>query len=312
MINNKELTNYLVENPGYQKKGVVYLAQKFAIPVGMVKQALHDAKNTDQNFKNYQIPKEYYNDFLHFIKGRKKVIEKTLDKVLPTPYTKGDPNNVIVIGDPHMPFTKEGYLEFCREVQEKYNCGTVINIGDEVDNHYISFHTSDPDGLSGNQEADAAQEMLNQWFKVFPETKVCIGNHTALPFRRAYEMGIPSRFIKPYNDIWNAPKGWQWNTHWELYGVLYTHGTGMSGPKAAITKAVNMRQSVVMGHIHTEAGVLYNASNKDLLFGLQVGCGIDDKTYAMAYAKDFTKKSIIGCGVVLNKGTLPIFIPMPL
>jgi hypothetical protein len=45
---------------------------------------------------------------------------------------------------------------------------------------------------------------------------------------------------------------------------------------------------------------------------MQVGCGIDDKSYAMAYAKYIKKKSIISCGVFLDEGKLPLIIPMEL
>ena len=45
-------------------------------------------------------------------------------------------------------------------------------------------------------------------------------------------------------------------------------------------------------------------------FGVQVGCGIDHKTYAMAYAKNFPKPAI-GCAVIID-GFQPITIPMDL
>jgi len=45
---------------------------------------------------------------------------------------------------------------------------------------------------------------------------------------------------------------------------------------------------------------------------MQVGCGVDDKSYAMAYAKNFTKKYIIACAVVLNNGNLPVIEPQNL
>jgi hypothetical protein len=46
---------------------------------------------------------------------------------------------------------------------------------------------------------------------------------------------------------------------------------------------------------------------------MQVGCGVTNTNqYALAYAKNFTKRSIIACGVVLDNGTLPITYPMHL
>ena len=73
-----------------------------------------------------------------------------------------------------------------------------------------------------------------------------------------------------------------------------------------------MRKPVVMGHIHTEVGIQYNVSAIDAIFGMQVGCGIDDRQYAFHYAKDTVKKSIISCGVVLDQGRIPIIELMPL
>ena len=46
------------------------------------------------------------------------------------------------------------------------------------------------------------------------------------------------------------------------------------------------------------------------MFGCAVGCGIDSKSYAMAYGKNF-KKPAIGCAVVFG-GTHAINEPMHL
>ena len=76
---------------------------------------------------------------------------------------------------------------------------------------------------------------------------------------------------------------------------------------------VNWGKSVVQGHIHTECSVSWHCTKTARHFAMQVGCGVTDSNqYAMAYAKNFTKRSIIACGVVLNNGTLPITYPMDL
>ena len=230
--------------------------------------------------------------------SRKKTVKS---KKALSPYLKGDKKNVLVIGDTHLPFCKHGYLEFCREMQEKHNCGTVVHIGDEVDLCAISQYESDPDGMGAESEAAYAQEALLLWYKVFPTVSVCIGNHSARVFRAAHSSGIPKRFIKSYEETWNAPKGWKWDTSFTINGVYYTHLTGMSGPSAAIKKAMQLRMPVVGGHIHTEATIQFSVSAIDAIFGLQVGCGIDDKQYAFAYAKENLKKSIISCGIVKDR-----------
>ena len=63
-------------------------------------------------------------------------------------FTKKE-RRILVIGDIHAPFTLEGYLEFCQDVYARYNLNQVVFIGDILDNHYSSYHETDPSGLSG-------------------------------------------------------------------------------------------------------------------------------------------------------------------
>ena len=60
--------------------------------------------------------------------------------------------------------------------------------------------------------------------------------------------------------------------------------------------------STVQGHIHTQAYTEWMVGNKFKIFAMQVGCGIDRESYAMAYAKNY-KKQAIGCGVVIGGHT---------
>lgn len=258
---------------------------------------------------NVSIPAELYKKLVRDYNNDKVTARKA--KTTLEPFRGGNPNNVLVIGDLHAPFTRDGYLEHCRKTQEQFNCGTVVLIGDVIDNHFSSFHTTDADGLSAKDELNLAIEDIQNWYKLFPVAKVCIGNHDAIITRKAFEAGISNRWIKQYSEVLGTP-GWDFDMEHEVHGVIYYHGTGSSGDKAALNRAMNLRMSVVQGHIHTVAGVSFNASKKDLIFGMQVGCGIDDTSYALAYAQSNIKKSIISCGVVLNSGTLPIVVPMSL
>lgn len=230
-------------------------------------------------------------------------------KNAPEPYLKGNPKNVIVIGDPHEPFCKEGYLEFCREMQEKYDCGTVIHIGDAVDNHAVSYHEHDANGRSAGDEFNLAKERMKRWYYTFPNVRVCIGNHDALPFRKIFTAGLPKEWLKSYEELLEAPKTWKWDFVHQHEGVIYQHGTGLSGEMAAINAARENRQSTVIGHLHTVCNTRYLASYKDLIFGVSVGCGIDHKAYAFAYGRENTRKPVLACCVVLD-GRIPINLPM--
>ena len=220
--------------------------------------------------------------------------------------------NIGIIGDTHEPFCHPGYIDFCYEVFNRFGCSEIVHIGDEVDNHALSYHESDPNGFSAESEAELALKNMHKWYQRFPDVKVCVGNHSALPFRKATTTGIPKRFLKSYEEVWEAPKGWMWKMSWEIDNVLYEHGTGTSGQSAARNRAVANRQSTVIGHSHSFGGVSYMASRNDIIFGLNVGCGIDVDAYAMTYGKVFPKKPTLGCGVVLDKGQTGIFIPMDL
>ena len=81
-------------------------------------------------------------------------------------------------------------------------------------------------------------------------------------------------------------------------------GTARSKMKAEL-------QSVVQGHLHSQAYTDHLVGSNFKIFGMQVGCGIDRRSYAMAYAKA-GKKPAIGCGIILNSGQLPINVLMDL
>ena len=60
------------------------------------------------------------------------------------------------------------------------------------------------------------------------------------------------------------------------------------------------RMSCAIGHVHCFGGVQYSSSTKDMIFGLNSGCGIDIKRYAFAYGSNFSVRPTLGCGVVIE------------
>ena len=214
--------------------------------------------------------------------------------------------NILVIGDLHEPFCLDGYLDFCLEQYENFNCNQVIFIGDILDNHAFSYHEPDPDGMSAGNELDLAIKKVQKWYDAFPYADVTIGNHDRMCSRKRFTAGIPSAWIKTYNEVLGTPN-WNWVESIIYDDVLYEHGEGGQ----AQSKAKNNLMSSVCGHTHTEAYTRWYVGKRFRVFGMQVGCGVNSKSYAAAYAKNY-KKQAIGCGVVLNNGTLPINILMPL
>jgi len=211
---------------------------------------------------------------------------------------------VLAIGDLHEPFCLDEYLEFNKHLAEKHNITDVIFMGDVIDNHYSSFHETDPDGLGGGAELDSAVKRLKRWYNTFPDAKVILGNHDRIIMRKAFSAQIPKRWLREYSDVLETP-GWDFVTdHW-LDDVHYVHGDG--GGRAIARTRKNM-ESTVCGHWHTDAYTQWLVGANFRIFGMQVGCGIDRKSYAQAYAKSHPKPAI-GSGVILEDGKLP-FVEM--
>jgi len=222
-----------------------------------------------------------------------------------------DRGSVLVIADTHFPFVKKGYLDFCLDIGRRVKCKRFVHIGDLCDNHAISYHEHDPNGRSPIDEMVEADKHLKEWFKAFPSLFLCRANHDLVD-RKARTEGLPDRLFKPFREIWGLPRGWQNEFSFEIDGVRYQHGTGYSGDSAHLKAAYNNRQSTVIGHTHANAAIGYLANEKDCIFGMNVGCGIDRNTYAMNYGRDFKKKPIISCGVVTDHGKYCQVFTMPI
>jgi len=217
-------------------------------------------------------------------------------------------SRVLVISDTQHPFEHKDYLQFIKRVQKVYKLDTVVHVGDEVDLHSVADWDSDPDGMSPGDELKAAIKRLKPYYKAFPNVKVCESNHTSRAFRRAFKAGINRAWLKDYREALEAPKGWQWAHKFEIDGVVYKHGLGYSGQTGALKAAMDEMKPCVIGHLHADAGILYWANSDRLLYGMNVGSGIDVKAYAFDYGRHSRKKPILSCGVVI-KGT-PHLIPM--
>lgn len=218
--------------------------------------------------------------------------------------------NVLIISDLHLPFEHRNALSFVCRVRDKYKCDVVIGIGDFFDMHALSYHEHDPDGYSLGDELDEATSKAQMWIKEFPKVYQIDGNHSSLPFRKAKSHGFSKRLMKTYNEIFDLPDTWYWSEWYEKDGVRYQHGCGKSGKYMHLNWAVDNMQPTVTGHGHSNAGVDYKATNKQLVYGMGVGCLIDRHSYSMEYGKNFGNKPILSCGVVLDDGKLPILETM--
>jgi hypothetical protein len=219
--------------------------------------------------------------------------------------------NVLAISDLQIPFEHIDALDFILHVKKTFWRGIeplIVNMGDEVDQHTLSKWTTNPNGMSAKAEFDEAKLRLQAWYKHFPVTRVCISNHTYRANKKAFEAGIPQAFMKTIGEAYEAPTTWEWRDKWIIDNVLFEHGEMVSGQLAAIRAATMNRVSTVIGHQHSNGGVIYGASAHDLIFGMNTGCLIDVDQYAFDYGKTMRNKPTLGCGVICNG--IPYFVPM--
>jgi hypothetical protein len=202
-------------------------------------------------------------------------------------------------------------VPFLRAVAHKYKPDRVVHLGDEADKHALSYHESDPDLYSAGDELIKTIEALEPLYKMFPHVDVLDSNHGSLAFRKARTAGIPVAYMRSPGEVLMAPAGWKWHDNLTLKmsdgnSVFFHHGLS-----ANILKVVReLSICVVSGHYHNTAGVFYASTPDRLLWGLQVGCSIDDKSRAFAYNKTTLGRPLIGHGIIIDGQ--PRWLPMVL
>jgi len=208
-------------------------------------------------------------------------------------------SRVLVIGDIHAPVAHSGYLAFCQDLHEEWDCNRVVLIGDVVDHHAISFHARNPNCPGPNDEYTLTRECIQYWNRAFPRADVLIGNHDERVLRLAESVNIPAVYIRDFADIWGTTH-WKWRYEHIIDGVYYFHGTGQGGIHPAWNVAGKMLMPVVMGHCHSRAGVKWRANPLQRIFSVDVGCGIDVDAYQFAYGKHIKERPILSAAVILD------------
>jgi predicted phosphodiesterase len=214
----------------------------------------------------------------------------------------------LVIPDMHIPFQHRDSFEFLKLVEQTYYTNETVCVGDLVDSYTLSQFEKDPDMPGARMELVKAKKVLAELYKLFPKVKMCLGNHDLRYLRTALKAGIPRDFIVSLEDVLNSPVGWEWEMHHDIEGIRFMHGV-KTGANAAMAHAMVNGMCTVIGHTHAHAGTSFLAGPTGrLLWALNVGCLVNKKSLAFAYAKDLLNKPTLGCGVIQDG--IPMFIPM--
>jgi len=221
--------------------------------------------------------------------------------------------NVGIIGDTHLPYEHKDYMQFCIDMFKREKVTQVVHIGDIIDNHGLSFHDSEPGLLGARGEFLDARARLEPWYDAFPELTLILGNHDIMASRKAIKAGIdPALYMRPLAEVYDFPAGWDVTDEIVIDGVLYHHGETATGVNGFRNDAKSRMQSTVSGHNHSNLGISYTATSHRNVFGMSVGCGVDNNSMAFAYGRKFKNKPVLGCGVVKNNGTEPHVFAMQL
>ena len=225
--------------------------------------------------------------------------------------TEHDNSRILIISDMHLPYSIEGLVPFLQGLKDKYSPTRIICIGDELDYHANSFHDTDPDLHSAGKELTEALKTIKVIHEMYPKMDLLESNHSSMIHRRAKHHGIPRHHIKSYNEALGVGDDWKWHESLTITlpngsPVHFHHGKTADGIKMSQT----MGMSCVQGHHHNEFSIRYWANSLGLYFSLQVGCLIDDDSYAFAYNNVNLKKPIIGCALIID--SIPVLEAYPM
>jgi len=218
-------------------------------------------------------------------------------------------DRILFISDLHTPYHHQDAVAFLATIKKKYKPTRIINVGDEVDYHALSFHPSNPDLDSAGVELSRAKASIQELARLFPKMDLVHSNHGSMIYRKAKVSGMPRHALKSYNEVLGVDEDWKWHMNITLpqkYGkdIYVTHGSR----KNSETYAKQMGCNVVQGHYHEDFRIGYHNTPSGLIWGMNVGCLIDDDSMAFEYNKVNPFKPILGCGFV-DKGR-PSLIPM--
>ena len=217
---------------------------------------------------------------------------------------------ILIISDLHIPYHRKDSFAFLKEIKKQFKPDTIINIGDEIDCHALSFHDTNPDLPSAGHELSLSKEYIKELENIFPQMTLLDSNHSSLIYRKGIKHGIPKGFLRDYNEFLNVKK-WNWVNDLTItlpdkQRCFFTHG--ISADIARVSQIQSM--NTVQGHFHSQFKISYWANNDALRWGMQVGCMIEQTNMAFHYAKNFKTKFIMGCGMIID--SQPKLMPMVL
>lgn len=218
--------------------------------------------------------------------------------------------NTLIISDTHFPYHHPDTFDFLEQAQYVYDLEIIKHTGDIVDNHSGSYHDVEYGTLSAEEEHDQACEAIQRLYKMFPKMDIVVGNHDAIPERKAKTAGLGSHAIKSYNDLYNVNWNWQDKHFFKINketDCLLVHTMSTN----TLNNAKSHSHCSIQGHHHSSFGIEYFTDLNMIRWSMTVGCLVDIHSPAFNYAKGATmKRPVIGCGAIIDDQ--PRLLPMNL
>lgn len=227
-----------------------------------------------------------------------------------------DNDRYLIISDLQIPFHHKRALEFCIYLKSHFKIPdeNVYNVGDELDCYWGGLWEKSVEAShTPNSELEESVDELKRWYSAFPKMKLCLSNHGSRWMRKASAAQIPQVMLRRYEDIIEAPDGWEWKKNWVVESkkrFMVEHGDDWGGQFPHKNAAIHNSISTVVGHHHSIASISHIKTVGIDVYGFATGSLIDFDAYAFQYARRFKFKPCIGTGVILDGGHLPIWIPL--
>lgn len=251
--------------------------------------------------KELGIPRTTVSDYLRKYFSEDPATENANAHVVRKVDTEEDNSRILFISDMHIPYHHKDLIPFLKHLKAKYNPTRVICLGDELDQHSLSFHDSDPDLPNAGDEIRRALPVIKEVFELFPVMDIIESNHGSLVWRKAKTNGIPKHYIKTYNDVLGVDDGWKWSFDLTLTlpngQKCYVHH-GKSSDVVKLGQQMGMH--AVQGHYHNTFKVDYWGNPTGLYFGMQCGCLVDDSSLAFSYNNVNIQRPVIGTGLIID------------
>lgn len=213
-----------------------------------------------------------------------------------------DNNRILVYSCLHFPFHNKNVFDFLNDLNNEYKFDRVVDLGDTTDAYALSRYPKSPSALSASEEMKRVRKCIAILGSIFPKVEVMESNHSERLYSKALVNGIPREYIKPYKEIIEAPKDWKWHKDLILTidktrdKVYFCHEKGAN----ALSLAKSISMNVVMGHLHSTAGIQYFTTPLDEYFAVQTGCLISDKGVAFEYNKKHVFRPVLSAAIIID------------